>query len=182
MKKTSSRGYVAIFLEMSILAKSKQTSPDQSFWVKDEYVLSCTSCDTKFSITVRRHHCRACGEVFCNSCTSKSLSLPHLGYPVTQKLRVCETCYTKLSLKDTDPHSSLNSDDPNSSELSESLIRKETLEGVKRIYKSSIKQLERQFKFGSFYSSLLSDADFESKPMVRFLISLIIIFHSFMFF
>jgi len=34
-------------------------------WVKDEVVDSCSGCAVRFSLTERRHHCRNCGQLFC---------------------------------------------------------------------------------------------------------------------
>lgn len=138
-----------------------QRGPDQRYWVKDDYVLNCTSCVTRFTVTLRRHHCRSCGEVFCNACTSKSIPLPHLNYPATQNQRVCELCFTKSTIINRDPESYSK----------EKMLQRETLEDLIKIYKASVKPLEVQFKFGSFYSPLLTDADFDSKPMVSSLTS-----------
>ncbi|KAB1282507.1 WD repeat and FYVE domain-containing protein 3 [Camelus dromedarius] len=34
-------------------------------WVKDEGGDSCSGCSVRFSLTERRHHCRNCGQLFC---------------------------------------------------------------------------------------------------------------------
>lgn len=34
-------------------------------WVKDEGGDSCSGCAVRFSLTERRHHCRNCGQLFC---------------------------------------------------------------------------------------------------------------------
>ncbi|WAR26389.1 FGD4-like protein [Mya arenaria] len=39
-------------------------------WIKDEEVTMCMSCTEKFTRLRRRHHCRACGKVYCGKCTS----------------------------------------------------------------------------------------------------------------
>lgn len=132
-------------------------TPDESFWVKDDFVLGCTNCGIKFTVTQRRHHCRNCGEIFCGNCTSKTIALPALGYPANQKLKVCEICYTKLTV---------SPDDVDETTSQEKLLQRETLDELKRIYKRAVKPLEVQFKFGSFYSPMLTDADFDAKPMV----------------
>jgi len=41
-----------------------------------------------------QHHCRKCGKVCCNTCTSKRWLLKHQS---SKPLRVCLTCYSKLS-------------------------------------------------------------------------------------
>lgn len=45
-------------------------------WVRDDSVVCCSKCGIKFSLMVRRHHCRACGRIFCDSCTPKYITLP----------------------------------------------------------------------------------------------------------
>ena len=39
-------------------------------WVNSEEKLKCANkqCGKKFSLIDRPHHCRKCGDVFCNSC------------------------------------------------------------------------------------------------------------------
>uniref|UniRef100_A0A6U3C2T6 Calmodulin n=1 Tax=Lotharella globosa TaxID=91324 RepID=A0A6U3C2T6_9EUKA len=43
------------------------------------------------------------------------------------------------------------------------------LESVKEIYKKKLKPLEKAYRFGEFYSPMLSDADFDAAPMVLLL-------------
>lgn len=64
-------------------------------WLEDSAVEHCMLCYTSFSFLKRKHHCRACGNIFCSKCSSKSLALPKLNY--TSPVRVCATCYDVFS-------------------------------------------------------------------------------------
>ncbi len=44
-------------------------------WKDDTDVKECNSCQLPFSLTVRKHHCRNCGSIFCNECSSKQVSI-----------------------------------------------------------------------------------------------------------
>ena len=46
-----------------------------SDWTPDESASSCNCCQTNFSITKRKHHCRSCGEVVCKNCSEHLLPL-----------------------------------------------------------------------------------------------------------
>ncbi|KAM6943453.1 RUN and FYVE domain-containing protein 2 isoform 3-T3 [Xenentodon cancila] len=61
-------------------------------WLKDKEATHCKLCEKEFSISRRKHHCRNCGEIFCNSCSDNELPLPASPKPV----RVCDTCHALL--------------------------------------------------------------------------------------
>ncbi|PHH63021.1 hypothetical protein CDD81_6352 [Ophiocordyceps australis] len=46
-------------------------------WQQDAEVTYCPICQTQFSIFVRKHHCRKCGRVVCNSCSPHRIIIPH---------------------------------------------------------------------------------------------------------
>jgi hypothetical protein len=66
-----------------------------SHWVPDENAHNCFQCNTSFGLMTRRHHCRNCGGVFCNSCSDRRIVLKNSDGPV----RVCRKCYTQLTTK-----------------------------------------------------------------------------------
>ncbi|PNY28038.1 E3 ubiquitin-protein ligase PIB1 [Tolypocladium capitatum] len=46
-------------------------------WQPDAEVTYCPICHAQFSIFVRKHHCRKCGRVVCNSCSPHRIIIPH---------------------------------------------------------------------------------------------------------
>uniref|UniRef100_A0A671LJE3 WD repeat and FYVE domain-containing protein 3 n=1 Tax=Sinocyclocheilus anshuiensis TaxID=1608454 RepID=A0A671LJE3_9TELE len=63
-------------------------------WVKDEQVDSCSGCAVRFSLTERRHHCRNCGQVFCQKCSRFQSEIKRL--KISSPVRVCQNCYYNL--------------------------------------------------------------------------------------
>mmetsp|Transcript_5145 Transcript_5145/g.7959 ORF Transcript_5145/g.7959 Transcript_5145/m.7959 type:complete len:1185 (+) Transcript_5145:66-3620(+) len=58
-------------------------------WRKADH---CFSCQKPFGPTMMRHHCRMCGNSFCQRHSNASHALPHFGYDPDVAERVCETC------------------------------------------------------------------------------------------
>lgn len=54
----------------------------------------CLECGLKFSLTNRKHHCKHCGRLLCNKCSSRETHIAK--FNVTKPVRVCELCYTVL--------------------------------------------------------------------------------------
>lgn len=68
-------------------------------WVKDNTSDNCYLCLEEFRFLVNpRHHCRACGLLCCDSCSSKRLRLtPDNSKSAKQeKERVCDSCFNRL--------------------------------------------------------------------------------------
>ncbi|XP_046366555.1 RUN and FYVE domain-containing protein 2-like isoform X2 [Haliotis rufescens] len=61
-------------------------------WVGDNAATSCKQCSKDFSISRRKHHCRNCGDIFCNECSDNKMPLPSSSKPV----RVCDSCQALL--------------------------------------------------------------------------------------
>ncbi|XP_027736664.1 zinc finger FYVE domain-containing protein 16 [Empidonax traillii] len=65
----------------------------QPLWVPDSEAPNCMNCQVKFTFTKRRHHCRACGKVFCGSCCKRKCKLQYL----EKEARVCTGCYDDIN-------------------------------------------------------------------------------------
>lgn len=55
----------------------------------------CHRCRSQFTMIRRKHHCRACGQVFCGDCSGKSSTIPKFG--IERDVRVCESCYEDIN-------------------------------------------------------------------------------------
>lgn len=62
-------------------------------WVPDQLVIACSCCNASFTLFRRRHHCRACGQIFCSDCSRFTKDLNCWGY--NGPVRVCESCYNQ---------------------------------------------------------------------------------------
>ncbi|TNN42431.1 FYVE, RhoGEF and PH domain-containing protein 6 [Liparis tanakae] len=62
-------------------------------WIPDLRATMCMMCTCEFTLTWRRHHCRACGRVVCQACSANKF---YLEYLKNQPARVCDHCFVKL--------------------------------------------------------------------------------------
>ncbi|KAI1756585.1 hypothetical protein F4782DRAFT_272457 [Xylaria castorea] len=46
-------------------------------WQPDTEVTHCPICGVRFSMFLRRHHCRKCGRVVCDGCSPHRITIPH---------------------------------------------------------------------------------------------------------
>merc|ERR1719481_618359 len=53
-------------------------------WADDTDVVTCQGCQGGFSLTNRKHHCRNCGNIFCNECSNKQANMA--GYKKPQRV------------------------------------------------------------------------------------------------
>ncbi|XP_029639814.1 uncharacterized protein LOC115214902 isoform X2 [Octopus sinensis] len=66
-------------------------------WVPDADAPNCMQCEAKFRFTKRRHHCRACGKVFCSACCSMKTKLQ---YMENKEARVCLACHQLINIRE----------------------------------------------------------------------------------
>ncbi|KAI9109251.1 hypothetical protein K1719_019874 [Acacia pycnantha] len=73
----------------------KPANEEKDHWVPDEAVSKCTACGTDFGAFVRRHHCRNCGDIFCDKCTHGRIALT--ADENAQPVRVCDRCMAEVT-------------------------------------------------------------------------------------
>lgn len=63
----------------------------KEYWMPDKYCKVCYGCEEPFTMYRRRHHCRMCGQIFCNTCSSYSIDGTVFNQPGL--VRSCQLCY-----------------------------------------------------------------------------------------
>ncbi|CAH1179894.1 unnamed protein product [Phaedon cochleariae] len=89
MAAMKAEGYKFPVLRESDAMFAADTAPE---WADGDV---CHRCRVQFSLMQRKHHCRACGQVFCSQCTSKTSTLPKYG--IEKEVRVCDSCFDEAS-------------------------------------------------------------------------------------
>jgi hypothetical protein len=69
-----------------------------ALWVED--TPNCNDCNLRFSLLVRRHHCRNCGKCVCGSCCFEKVRLESVDATKLQK--VCNACAEIFKAKRTE--------------------------------------------------------------------------------
>ncbi|XP_074056134.1 zinc finger FYVE domain-containing protein 16 isoform X2 [Macrotis lagotis] len=100
----------------------------QPSWVPDSEAPNCMNCQVKFTFTKRRHHCRACGKVFCGVCCSRKCKLQYM----EKEARVCIVCYESISRAQTSQDNQMSSapNTPSPSALPTSALKQPSIEGL----------------------------------------------------
>ena len=75
-------------------------------WRADKSVHLCQDCRSKFNAINRKHHCRFCGDIFCDSCSSLRVTMkdiyecakrPYRFISLEDKPeRICNECFRKM--------------------------------------------------------------------------------------
>ncbi|KAG2213225.1 hypothetical protein INT46_001586 [Mucor plumbeus] len=113
---TSSRGRSVSSVSPSSLS-SGLLPRSQRVWEMDRQAPECRRCHRRFNFLVRRHHCRRCGQIVCDKCSSNRIRLPveeliedpmvsPSQYPflASQSQRVCDTCYREPIRRSSESH------------------------------------------------------------------------------
>ncbi|KAH9943326.1 uncharacterized protein BXZ73DRAFT_87675 [Epithele typhae] len=76
-------------------------------WERDEVVSECRECRRRFTFLLRRHHCRKCGRIFCDRCSSYRALLDPSDVvsdpafpdspPTASQQRVCVGCHEEVT-------------------------------------------------------------------------------------
>ncbi|CAB3372360.1 Hypothetical predicted protein [Cloeon dipterum] len=62
-----------------------------TYWKSNSEIIECTTCSKIFDSDSSKHHCRSCGQGFCENCSNFLRPVPERGWGVTP-VRVCKPC------------------------------------------------------------------------------------------
>eukprot|EP00128_Syssomonas_multiformis_P000867 Colp12_sorted_trinity150504_noHs@30916 len=66
-------------------------SPLLPKWINDNESTTCLVCKQDFTLFRRRHHCRRCGLLVCDTCSTRKIALPV--FNIDTPVRVCHNCF-----------------------------------------------------------------------------------------
>ncbi|KAJ8403763.1 hypothetical protein AAFF_G00346310 [Aldrovandia affinis] len=72
------------------------------YWRPNAEITECYSCRKLFEEAERKHHCRSCGEGFCQACSTRSMPVPERGWG-SAPVRVCDTCHRQGGASTSNP-------------------------------------------------------------------------------
>ena len=104
---------------------------NKAHWVSDTKVTHCShsGCGKQFSTFVRKHHCRKCGYVYCDTHSQRRLRLDAEGNRCTtgtsEPARVCDGCFERLEAPAAEVPKSSSSVALNVAEAPEDLVRRD---------------------------------------------------------
>lgn len=84
-----------IEIDIPTTSSASRLQAPATTWQLDQDAPQCNSCGKKFSMFLRRHHCRWCGKIYCAACTSRKLSFSRTDTSVMH--RVDDACYAFLT-------------------------------------------------------------------------------------
>lgn len=114
----------------------------RQYWMNDAFVSECINCFKPFSAFRRKHHCRFCGQIFCNDCTlfvsytqhkeerRLGITTNHHRKHYNDKLRVCKPCYSDVIVYLSDSDSSSSEESKNDDNEIVSLETEDLKDGI----------------------------------------------------
>ncbi|XP_028143436.1 hepatocyte growth factor-regulated tyrosine kinase substrate [Diabrotica virgifera virgifera] len=148
-------GYKFPTLRESDAMFSADTAPE---WADGDV---CHRCRVPFSMIQRKHHCRACGQVFCGQCTSKTSTLPKYG--IEKEVRVCDSCYDEATKPSAASKAALSKAE---SELPEEYLKSSLAQQKQDPPKKSEEELREEEEFQ--LALALSQSEAEAKEKEKF--------------
>ncbi|OQR83285.1 hypothetical protein ACHHYP_14911 [Achlya hypogyna] len=95
----------------------------RSVWVSDAKRNNCFVCRSKFSMFLRKHHCRMCGEVVCKHCElSATVTMTSTDVDKVARVPVCLTCLSKKKAEKDAPEDAPAPASPKKRNIADSIM------------------------------------------------------------
>ncbi|KAJ3645672.1 hypothetical protein Zmor_023313 [Zophobas morio] len=89
---TVQKDFVRLSQSLQVQLEKIRESDTQVRWQHEEDVKNCPSCHSEFAGSKRKEHCKHCGQIFCQSCLTRTVESGASMLPS----RVCDVCHTLL--------------------------------------------------------------------------------------
>ncbi|KAI8069134.1 ankyrin repeat-containing domain protein [Gilbertella persicaria] len=91
-------------LPQPLLQEQMSTNDTITAWERNDQVMNCRRCHRFFNLLVRRHHCRKCGQIICDRCSTNRIMLsreeiiqpPDHQLEAYQPQRICDHCVEQI--------------------------------------------------------------------------------------
>mgnify|MGYP006084021989 CR=1 FL=1 len=96
-KSAASKDVVAKDGQEHASSGQKEVTTKNLLWMPDKICKVCYNCEDPFTMYRRRHHCRMCGQVFCDRCSSEYVDgsqIPGLGAGLHRACQLCHDLHT----------------------------------------------------------------------------------------
>lgn len=93
-------------------------------WMDNDETHCCLQCSAAFTFTLRKHHCRMCGRIYCNDCCNNWLMTTASSRPA----RVCNACafqHKELERAARKPSVCSNASGESEEDIGERAVKKE---------------------------------------------------------
>jgi len=88
----------AVREHMNKTSDKELVTNQKKLWILDKSAPNCMKCTSEFTPILRKHHCRACGGIFCRNCCKK-LNTKFEGVEEIRLVRVCVDCTSQRHLQ-----------------------------------------------------------------------------------
>jgi len=86
------KDFVKLSQSLQMQLEKIRSENTQVRWQDEDEAENCNQCKRDFTVTRRKHHCRHCGTIFCDSCLTKTVN----SRSGRKQARVCDICHTLL--------------------------------------------------------------------------------------
>ncbi|XP_058843286.1 zinc finger FYVE domain-containing protein 26-like isoform X1 [Acipenser ruthenus] len=123
--------------------------PEKKNWIPDQQQDVCMVCrKERFTMFNRRHHCRRCGRLVCNTCSTRKMVVQGCR---EDPVRVCDQCYSFYNQDTQEEHEQADvAGSPGSGCLDFSVIL-QLPEVPERLRKLSLNEAENEIERSEFY-------------------------------